>query len=406
MSAAADALLVTQHYRPELIGPAPFCIDIAEWLLEKKYFVTVLTGPPHYPDPADFPDSPKPSEFANGVLVRRVPSLKPQRRSAGSRIMAEMSFLICGLGALLNRRISRQGLVISLAPSILTVALGVVSRRRGGRHVAIVHDIQSGLARGLGMVGNGLLLRLMRACERTVLNRTDLVIVLTDAMRSELRALGVTVPIEVVSIWVDTKLIMPKADTPLSEDRRSLKICYSGSLGLKQGFGQIMALAEELKAQRPDIELILRGGGGQAQALADEVARRRLDNVRLEGLLPRAQFIRGLTEADIYLVPLEPAAAPFMLPSKIFNIMAAAVPFVATAETGSTLWRLQQESGAFLCVRPNRPDEFTAAVLELAENEELRRQMGQRGRTYVEQYCSKEKVLGSLLDAVDRLNAA
>lgn len=406
MSAAADALLVTQHYRPELIGPAPFCIDIAEWLLEQKYFVTVLTGPPHYPDPADFPHSPKSSEFANGVLVRRVPSLKPQRRSAGSRIVAEASFLICGLTALLRRRISRQGLVISLAPSILAVALGVVSRRRGGRHVAIVHDIQSGLARGLGMVGNGLLLRLMRACERMVLNRTNLVIVLTEAMRSELRALGVTVPIEVVSIWVDTKLIIPKADGPLRSDRRGLKICYSGSLGLKQGFGQILALAEELKARRPDIELILRGGGGQAQALADEVARRRLDNVRLEALLPRAQFIRGLTEADIYLVPLEPAAAPFMLPSKIFNIMAAGVPFVATAETGSTLWRLQQESGAFLCVRPSQPDEFAAAVLGLAEDEELRRQMGQRGRNYVEQFCAKEKVLASFLDAVDRLNAA
>lgn len=406
MNGAPDALLVTQHYRPELIGPAPFCIDIAEWLLEQKYFVTVLTGPPHYPDPADFPDSPKPSEFANGVLVRRVPSLKPQRRSARSRILAEMSFLICGLVALLRRRVPRQTLVISLAPSILTVALGVLSRRRGGRHVAIVHDIQSGLARGLGMVGNGPLLRLMRACERLVLNRTDLVIVLTEAMQSELRALGVTVPIEVVSIWVDTNIIVPKDDRPLSTDRRRLKICYSGSLGLKQGFGQIMTLAQELKVRRPDIELVLRGGGGQAQALADEVVQRRLDNVRLEALLPRSQFIRGLTEADIYLVPLEAAAAPFMLPSKIFNIMAAAVPFVATAEAGSTLWRLQQESGAFLCVRPNRPEEFTAAVLGLAEDEDLRRQMGRRGRNYVEQFCAKEKVLATFLNAVDRLNAA
>src|SRR3546814_18314820 len=40
--------------------------------------------------------------------------------------------------------------------------LGIAATRRGGRHAALVHDIQSGLAGGLGMVRNGLLLRVMR----------------------------------------------------------------------------------------------------------------------------------------------------------------------------------------------------------------------------------------------------
>src|SRR3546814_4910081 len=85
------------------------------------------------------------------------------------------------------------------------VLLGIAATRRGGRHVALVHDIQSGLAGGLGMVRNGLLLRVMRFCERLVLNRTDLVVVLTAAMRARMRALGVRVPIEVLPIWVDRK---------------------------------------------------------------------------------------------------------------------------------------------------------------------------------------------------------
>ena len=399
---AAPLLFVTQHYRPELIGSAPFCVDIAEWLAERGRSVTVLTGPPHYPDPSDFPDELEPIEIAGGVTIRRVPSLKPRRNSVRSRIFSELSFLACGLGALLSRRVARHEIVLSLAPSILAIALGIAARKRGGRHVAIVYDIQSGLARGLGMVGDGVLFRLMRWCERWVLNRADMIVVLTESMRRELRDLGVTSPIDVVPIWVNIAAFAPRA---AETGDRPLTICYSGNLGLKQGIAQIIELAGELGRLRPDIRLVLRGSGSQADRLAAEVSEHRLGNVRLEPLLPRSQFARGLAEADIHLVPLEPSAAPFMLPSKVFNIMATGLPFVATAEPGSSLWRLHERTGAFLCVRPNAPAEFASAVMTLARDEELRREMGARGRAYVEENCSKELVLGTLLTLIDTVHA-
>ena len=116
----------------------------------------------------------------------------------------EAEFLLRGLAALITGRVKRHSVILALCPSILCVALGVAARRRGGVCVAVVHDIQSGLAEKLGMVGGGHMARAMRAAERTILNRTDLVAVLSSEMKDQLRSIGITVPIEVIPLWVDT----------------------------------------------------------------------------------------------------------------------------------------------------------------------------------------------------------
>lgn len=398
-------LFVTQYYRPELIGSAPFCADMAEWLAQNGRAVTVLSGFPHYPSEQLYPayrNGKRRRETIDGVLVERLRTWIPRSRSALARIAGEAQFLLRGVTALATGRVAKHRLVLSLCPSVLSVALGNLARDPAGRHVAIVHDIQSGLAEGLGMVGNGRFVRLMRWCERTVLNRLDLIIVLSLNMRDQLVRIGVTTPIEVVPIWVDTDHIRPTAGAC---DGR-LRLLYSGNLGRKQGLEQIVALAEELQRHRPDIEILVRGGGSHGRLLACEVLARGLANVRLTDLLPRERLADGLGEGDIHLVPQDPDAADFAVPSKVFSIMAAARPFVATARPGSTLWRLQQESGGFLCVPPNDPQAFAAAVLRLADDEALRRALGQSGRRYVEQHCAKPRVLGRFMTLVDALDAS
>ena len=399
-----EALFVTQYYRPEMIGSGPFCGDLAEWLNQKGYRVTVLTGQPHYPFGQKFPGygPAGPSrQIVNGVRIERVRSWAPKQGSAVSRILGDICFMASGIAALLRRRVGRNALVVSLCPSILTVALGMMARRSGGRHIAVVHDIQSGLARGLGMVGSRWLLHAMRWCERFVLNRADLVAVLTEEMRQQLRSGGITSPIEVIPIWVDTGRIWPVEELP---DGR-VTILYSGNLGKKQGLGQVIALAEELQRVRPDIRIVVRGNGSQADALKAEIAAKGLENIRLTDLLPPEHLSQGLAEGDIHLVPQDPEGAEFAVPSKIFSVMAAGRPFIATARPNSPLSRLQQLSGAFLCAPPNDASAFATAVLKLADDAQSRAELGARGRRFVEANFSKAKVLGDFTSLIEALYA-
>jgi len=400
-------LFVTRYYWPELIGSAPFSSDIAEWLARHGRQVGVLSGLPHYPTSEVFPayrNGRCRNETVNGVEVERLDVAAPRGASALWRIINELEFLLKGLLALASGRIRRHQVVLALCPSILCVALGLLARRRGGACVAVVHDIQSGLAQGLGMVGGrSSLTGLMRWCERTILNRTDQIVVLSLEMQDQLRRIGVSAPIEVMPIWVDTDQVRPSE--PTAAARSHVKVLYSGNLGRKQGLGQVVALAEQLATRRPEIEIIVRGNGSQAKDLATEISVRQLDNVQLLSLQPQQGLSHALSAGDIHLVPQNPEAAAFAVPSKVFNIMAVGRPFVATALPGSLLWQLQQRSGAFLCVPPNEPSAFADAVLRLADDEALRLELGRRGRSFVELNYAKPRILGDFMSRLDAISA-
>jgi colanic acid biosynthesis glycosyl transferase WcaI len=403
MSEPSPILFVTRYFWPELIGSAPFTSDLAEWLAKEGRRITVLSGLPHYPGSTVFPayqGGRVMHEMMGQVVVERVRSGPPRHGSALARILNEADFLLRGLWALASGRIKRHAVVLALCPSILCVALALAARQRGGSVIAIVHDIQSGLAERLGMNG-GRLARLMRRVERTTLNRVDLVVVLSQEMKDQLRGLGVTAPIDVVPLWVDTDQIQPAEPTA----RAAVRVLYSGNLGRKQGLSQVVAMAEALAARRPEIEIVLRGNGNQARELVAEITKRQLDNVRLAELQPNEALATALAAGDIHLVPQNPEAAAFAVPSKVYNIMAVGRPFVATAMPDSTLWHLQKQSGAFLCVPPNEPLCLAEAVLRLADDLPLRLELGRRGREFVEQHYAKPLILRAFSSRLDALVA-
>ena len=399
--AAGDVLFVTQFYWPEPIGSAPYCTDLAEWLVRSGWPVRVFTSRPHYPDgvvPEAYRQGERDSEARNGVAIERVPPWRPDRRGALGRMAAELVFLLRGLGALFRGRIRRSRLVVSLCPSILAVLLGRLACRPDGRHFALVHDIQSGLASGLGMVGGGWLPALIRLLERRVLNGVDGIFVLSDQMRRRLEEQGVTVPIEVLPIWVDAAAIRPVERTAGGP----LTLLYSGNLGRKQALDQVLALAEILQRRGSAARIVIRGEGGEAVRLAEEAERRQLANIEFRPLLPIERLAEGLAEGDVHLVPQDGKAADYAVPSKIYGIMAAGRPFVATAGPGSHLWRLQEQTGAFQCVPPADAEALAEAVLALGVDVERRAELGACGRAFVEAHHDKARVLGNFEAALRR----
>jgi len=283
---------------------------------------------------------------------------------------------------------------------VLSVLLGRLACRRNGHHVALVHDIQSGLAAGLGMVGSqGWLLSAMRVLERWVLNGVDVIFVLSEHMQQRLIAQGVTAPIQVLPIWVDAAAIQPierAADGTVTA-------LYSGNLGRKQGLNQVIDLAEILQRRNAAVRIMVRGKGGEADRLVDEAARRGLTNIEFLPLVPTSQLANSLSEGDVHLVPQDGKAADYAVPSKVYGIMAAGRPFVATAEPGSHLWRLQEETGAFQCVPPGDPEALADAVMALGIDERRRADLGARGRAFVIARHDKAAVLGIFEATLRRL---
>lgn len=394
-----STLLVTQHYWPEPIGSAPYLTDLAEWLAARDADIQVFTCRPHYPEGfvyAPYRHGQRGKETHGRVLIERVTPFQPWRRGVLGRVAREGLFLLQGLLAMTSRRIRRRALVISLCPSIFTVLLGIVTCRRNGQHIVLVHDIQSGLAAGLGMVGGHGIVALMCWLERVVLNRTDMILVLSENMRRRLREQGVRKPIEILPIWVDTDTIC----TTRTPRGTAVTVLYSGNLGVKQGLWQVLDMAERLQRRDSPVRLLLRGEGGEAAAIAAEVESRRLKNVRLAPLVPSERLSEGLARGAIHLVPQDVNAADFAVPSKAYTIMASGRPFVAATRPGSQLWKLCANSQAFLCVPPGDSDALADAVERLARDPLLRARLGRNGRRYVLRNHNKSLVLDRFISMV------
>ena len=389
---ARPLLIVTQYYSPEAIGTAPYAADLARWFAERGEMVDVITCRPFYPGTevyAEYKTGERDRELIDGVTVAREKPFVPVAGGAVERLRSDLTFFARGLISLARRQNRRATHVISFCPSIFTVLLGQLATKRGGRHVAIVHDIQSGLARGLEFRGSRLFAHALRNLESFILNRADAVVVLSPEMAKQLTQLRVTVPIVDIPIWVDPSTIFPLPDPP----NRPPTLLYSGNLGRKQGLSILTTLAEHVARLRPDVRILVRGNGNQEKAVLDDARARNLTNIHFEPLVPKERLNQALADGLVHLIPQDPNAADFALPSKLYTTLAAGRPAVATARPGSALWRLAEETKAFICAAPDDPEQFARAAIALIEDPARRAKLGRAGREYAENVVARDRVL-------------
>lgn len=390
-----ELLILSNYFHPEPTGSAPPITDLAAWAGELGLSPHVLTARPSYPRSEVYPGyetGQKDRETFRGTEVLRVRSIIPRSRGLAGRLAAELSFAV---SAVLARKRRYAG-VVCVCPSIFVVLIAPLFRRRGGRVVAIVHDIQSGLAQSLNFGGAGAILTLLQGLERWALNRCDRVIALTEGMAAELRALGVTRPIDIIPPQVDVREITPRPEPTAGPPI----LLYSGNLGRKQGLDQILALAVRLKARGHAAIIHIRGEGSERPELEREAASSGLDNIHFSDLAPRAEISEALGEAVLHLVPQDPAGARFALPSKIFSIMAAQRAYIATARLGTPLEAATRASGGGVCVPPGDVSMFADVVEELLTQDARRHTLGIAGRTYVETVVDRQVVCRAILELI------
>lgn len=317
------------------------------------------------------------------------------RPTAGlvGRLLTEGAFAAHLIFARLSGVKARMRL-ISVCPSIFAVAVAPLFKARGGRHLVIVHDIQSGL--GGSVAGGGPAMRLLRLLERIALNRADVIVTLSRGMETALREIGVTVPIVIAPPQVDVREL-----TVLPEPPGTPLALYSGAFGKKQGLEQVLAAARILQDRGSTVRILLRGQGGIEHQLRTKCREEGLRNTEIEPLAPRDQLNLAMSQGTIHLVPQAAGGANYAVPSKAFSIMSAGRPFVATAEPGSPLDMLVKESGAGICVPPDHPEELAGAIDRIAADPELRASLGQAGRRYVETKVDREVVCRKILAALD-----
>jgi len=107
--------------------------------------------------------------------------------------------------------------------------------------------------------------------------------------------------------------------------------------------------------------------------------------------------------ADVCLVPMKKRQLfEGRLPLKMFEIMAAARPFLLGVE-GEARRIAEEEAGAARYVEPENVEALAEGILYLQEHPEEAKLMGERGHAYVEKHYDRDQLTASLDAQIARL---
>jgi putative colanic acid biosynthesis glycosyltransferase WcaI len=372
-------LVINQYYRPGFEATAQLLGDLCEAIAE-RFDVSVVTGA------LAIPPAPSGRFDANGVRVVRVRSTTFDRAGLGRRALNYVTFLVGAFAEALGAQ--RPDVVLSMTdpPIVGDVAL-LVARRFRAPLVVISQDVFPEIAVQLGRLENPALIGLLRGLIRFYLRRADRIVAIGDTMRDRLVGKGAARErISVIPNWVDTMKVAPAArDNPWAREHGfddRFVVMHSGNIGHAQNLDALVRSMTFLR-DLDDVKLAIVGGGARQAALTELVERLETEAVEFLPYQPRELLSLSLSSADVHVVGLARGLAGYVVPSRLYGILAVGRPVFVAAEDASETAQLVAQVGCGVVVPPGRPELLAEVIRAAHAGEYDLAEMGRRGREYV-----------------------
>jgi colanic acid biosynthesis glycosyl transferase WcaI len=371
---------LNRSYWPDTGATGQLLTELAEDLaLQHGMQVTVITGPPLASGSGRLPRQ----EVRNGVTVIRAhgTSLSPRRFAA--RALNYVTYF--GAALLAALRLPRQDVVVALTDPPI-IGLAALAARRRGAFVFYCQDIFPEVATLLTDFRSPAVDRFLERVNRLLVRKADAVVALGDTMATRLvEGKGADrARLRIIHNWADTTAIAPAPQRNTFSEAQQLAgkfvVLHAGNMGQSQNLDTVIDAADLLR-DRSDIVFVFIGDGTGRAALEHSVATRQLPNVRFFPYQPREQLRWTYATASLFIVSLKPGLAGYIVPSKLYGILAAGRPYVAAVEDDSEVAQITDRYACGVRVTPGDARQLADAVLALETDTPRREAMGARART-------------------------
>jgi glycosyltransferase involved in cell wall biosynthesis len=228
-----------------------------------------------------------------------------------------------------------------------------------------------------------------RKLEVLIAKEADHVLSITQGVADELIEGGVSPDrISLLSNAVDPAEFEPiDKDAVLVEDYGLLKsdfvLVYCGSLSVYEGLDDLIEAVGRLRESGVTAKLLIVGKGSPRDSLERQALDRGLgQNVQFVGQIEPSEVQRYLSLADVVALPRKPfRVCEVVSPLKPFEAMAMAKPVVLSDLAALREIVVHGETG-LLC-KPADPEDLAAVLARLANDEGLRRRLGEAARRWV-----------------------
>jgi colanic acid biosynthesis glycosyl transferase WcaI len=396
-------LVLCPHYAPDVAPTGTVMTAIAEQLAALGHELHIVTSLPWYRMHDVEPEwrgRAWRTERHPWGRITRVHPFPTDKRNIRARALGFAGFIgLSSVVAALSRH--RPDVVFAMSPPLpIGIAGLAVARLRRAPFVFNIQDVFPDVAVELGLLTDTRVIRAAAATERFAYRHADAVTVLSDDLRDNVVAkIGVQrrrqTRVEVIPNFVDAVRIAPR---PKENDYRrehglegKTVVMYAGNVGLSQSIGLMLHAARSLR-DRSDVVFVVNGGGAARPALEAEAAG--LPNVRFVDYQPIERLPEVLAAADIHTVLLKTGLAKASVPSKLYSVLAAGRPVLASIDLGTEVHRTLERAGAGVAVPPDDPAAFVEALVRLLDDPAGAAALGAAGRAFVEHWASPAAVAG------------
>lgn len=340
--------------------------------------------------------------------ISRVHPFPTDKRNIPARALAFGGFTaLATLVASTNR--VRPDAVLAMSPPL---TLGMAGRVAATvRRVPLVFNIQDvfpDVAIELGLLTGNRVIAAARVLERSSYRFSDAVTVLSEDLADNVRtklseglnsesARSQAEKVRVIPNFVDTQAIRPSARENSYREQYGLigktVVMYAGNVGFSQSLDLLLDAARSFLVSRPNVVFVINGGGSAKADLEREAAG--LPNLQFIEMQPIERLPEVLAAGDVHVVPLRAGLARSSVPSKLYSILAAGRPIVASVDAGTEVERTIERAGAGLTVPPGNSQAFIGALEQVLDNAARAEQMGANGRLFVEHWASPAAVAES-----------
>ncbi len=390
-------LFLSHYFPPEVNAPASRTYEHCRAWVARGHEVTVITCAPNHPKGMIF-DGYKNNliyrEEINGINVIRLWTFVTPNEGVIKRTLNYLSFMLMSI--LVAPFLGRADVVLSTSPQFFNGLAGYfVSRLKAAKWVLEIRDLWPESIIAVGAINNRRIIGMLERIEHFAYRKADRIVTVTQSFKRYMTKCGISehkvdviyngadfdlfnVEKQLTKAAVIENLALPELPPELSD---KFIASYVGTHGMAHHLETLLDAAERLR-ERTDIVFLMVGDGAEKARLQKIKQEKNLTNVIMLDQLPKAKMPAIWTITDASLVLLKRSDLfKTVIPSKIFESMAMSKPIILGVE--GEVSDLVNQGNCGLVIEPENSELLANAVTRLADNSELKNQLGINGSEFV-----------------------
>ena len=290
-------------------------------------------------------------------------------------------------------------LVVS-TPPFLGYAVPKLSKK-----AKVVYKLQDvfpdSLIHSKGLKESNPLVRVLRALERKVYRKADMILACSDDVKKTLLQRNVDgSKIKVVYDWIDERTCVPVAPEEnflfdrFGINRDVFNVYYAGNIGYLQNVETIVSAAERLKDE--NILFTIIGDGARKQQVEQMIEEKHLHNIRCFPLQSVDVVSQVYSIGSVGIVTLKKDIARYALPSKTWSILSAGRMVICEIDEDTELASLIRKESLGAVVAPGDDKAMAEAILEASRERQSTLEKGKNGRRFIESKLNQNTAMDSI----------